>query len=379
MFNPFTDYTLQNVMIGAALIGVISGVLGAFAVLRRESLLGDTLSHAALPGVCIGFMIAGARAMTPIMAGALATGIVAALMVVGLTRHTRLKMDAALATTLSLGFALGVVLLTWIQRQGGAAQAGLDSFLFGQAAATTRADLYPMMGLTGLAIAGVALLWKPLKLMSFDPEFAAVAGLPVHWLNRVLTAMIALAVVTGLQMVGVVLMTAMVVAPGAAARQWCGSLLGMVVMAAAFGATAGISGGLISALAPGLSTGPVVVLVAVSIALVSLLIAPRRGLIPQWWRTRHRRSHTSTDRILQTLYELAREHGDWRYRIEEGAVDAYYGMITEPQLTALADRGLVVSARHMPDEGRHWQLTDAGVAYAGERHSRRDRRAAASR
>jgi manganese/zinc/iron transport system permease protein len=173
-------------------------------------------------------------------------------------------------------------------------------------------------------------------------------------------------------------MTAMVVAPGAAARQWCGSLLAMVLMAAAFGATAGVAGGLISALAPGLSTGPVVVLVAVVIALVSLLIAPHRGLLPQWWRTRHRRSHTSTDRILQTLYELAREHGDWRYRIEEGAVDAYYGMITEPQLNALADRGLVISARHMPDEGRHWQLTDAGIAYATERDSRRGRRMAGS-
>lgn len=365
-----TDYTLQNVVVGAALIGIISGVLGSFAVLRRQSLLGDTLSHAALPGVCLGFMVAGTREIGSIMGGALVTAVAAALLTVALTRNTRLKMDAALAATLSLGFALGVVLLTWIQSRGGAAQAGLDSFLFGQAAATTRADLYPMMALVGLSLVGVVLLWKPLKLMTFDPGFAAVAGLPVHRLELLLTAMIALAVVTGLQMVGVVLMTAMVIAPGAAARQWCGSLLGMVLLSAVLGALAGVVGGLISALAPGLSTGPVIVLTATLIALVSLMIAPHRGLIPQWWRRRHRRSHTSTDRILQTLYELAREHDDWRYRVEQGAVDAYYGMVTEPQLMTLADRGLVVPAQHMPDEGQHWQLTDAGVAHAAARQER---------
>ncbi len=373
MLTLLTDYTLQNVMLGAALIGVISGVLGAFAVLRRQSLLGDTLSHAALPGVCLGFMVAGAREMTSIMAGALVTGVIAALLMLALVRHTRLKVDAGLAAMLSLGFALGVVLLTWIQRQGGAAQAGLDSFLFGQAAATTRADLYPMLVLVVLALVAVGLLWKPLKLMTFDPTFAAVAGLPVHWLDRILTGMIALAVVTGLQMVGVVLMTAMVIAPGAAARQWCGGLRGMVLLSGAFGAFAGVSGGLISALAPGLSTGPVVVLVATAIALVSLLIAPHRGLLPQWWRRRHRRSHTSTDRILLTLYELAREHGNWRYRVEQGAVDAFYGMLTEPQLTDLHARGLVVPAHHMPDEGPHWQLTDAGVEHAAECARRRSR------
>ncbi|MFM9817407.1 UNVERIFIED_CONTAM: metal ABC transporter permease [Spiribacter pallidus] len=368
------DYTLQNVMLGAALIGVISGVLGSFAVLRRESLLGDTLSHAALPGICLGFIVTGMRDMGSLLAGALFTAVVAALLMVGLTRRTRLKTDAGLAIMLSLGFALGVVLLTWIQNRGGAAQAGLDSFLFGQAAATTRADLLPMALLTVVALSGVVMLWKPLKLMSFDPEFSAVMGLPVRRIERLLTAMIALAVVVGLQMVGVVLMTAMIIAPGAAARQWAGSLLGMVLLAAGFGATAGISGGLISTLGPGLATGPVVVLVATALALVSLLIAPRRGLLPAWWRRRRRRSHTSTEQILQTVYELAREHGDWRYRVEQGAVDAYHGMITEPQLATLADRGLLISTEHMPDEGPHWRLTEKGQGHAAEQAKRRNER-----
>jgi manganese/zinc/iron transport system permease protein len=373
MLAFLTDYTLQNVMIGAALIGVISGVLGCFAVLRRQSLLGDTLSHAALPGVCLGFLIVGTRSMESLMAGALVSGLMATLLLIALTRHTRLKMDAALAIILSLGFALGVVLLTYIQNRGGAAQAGLDSFLFGQAAATARADLYPMAIIVAFALALVVIFWKPLKLMTFDPEYAAVAGLPVRLLELFLTGMIALAVVVGLQMVGVVLMTAMVIAPGAAARQWCASLLGMLILAAVFGAVAGITGGVISALAPGLSTGPVVVLIASAIALFSLLFAPQRGLIPTYWRRRHRLGHTSSDRVLLTVYELAREHGDWSYRVEQGAIDAYYGMLTEPLLLALAQRGLLASAQHMPDEGPHWQLTQDGCEYAASRSAQRRR------
>jgi ABC-type Mn2+/Zn2+ transport systems, permease components len=128
MLSFLSDYTLHNVMFGAALIGVISGVLGCFAVLRRQSLLGDTLSHAALPGVCLGFLWSGTRSMESLMAGALLSAALATLVMLTLTRRTRLKMDAALAVTLSLGFALGVVLLTFIQNRGGAAQAGLDSF-----------------------------------------------------------------------------------------------------------------------------------------------------------------------------------------------------------------------------------------------------------
>ena len=367
MLSFLSDYTLHNVMFGAALIGVISGVLGCFAVLRRQSLLGDTLSHAALPGVCLGFLWSGTRSMESLMAGALLSAALATLVMLTLTRRTRLKMDAALAVTLSLGFALGVVLLTFIQNRGGAAQAGLDSFLFGQAAATVRADLYPMAAVVVIGLSLVVVFWKPLKLMTFDPEFAAVSGLPVRLLELFLTGMIALAVVVGLQMVGVILMTAMVIAPGAAARQWSASLLSMVLIAAALGALAGVSGGVISALAPGLSTGPVVVLVASAIALFSLLFAPQRGLIPSRWRRYHRRSHTSSDRILLTVYELAREHGDWSYRVEQGAVDAYYGMVTEPLLNALAQRDLLAAAEHMPDEGQHWQLTPAGYKYAAAR------------
>ncbi|QJQ94301.1 MULTISPECIES: metal ABC transporter permease [Halomonadaceae] len=283
------DYTLQNVVIGAGLLGLISGVLGSFAVLRKQSLLGETLSHAALPGVCLGFIVSGGRQMGSLLLGALLTGALAALTMLLLTRFSRLKTDAGLGITLSVFFAVGVVLLTHLQGMQNASQGGLESFLFGQAAATLRSDLWMMGAITLAALSLVALLWKEFKLVSFDPQFAGSLGLPVVWLEIGLTVMIALAVVVGLQMVGVVLMASMIIAPAVAARQWSRRLEGMVTIAALIGIVAGISGALLSALARGLATGPLIVLSVSAIALVSLLLAPGRGLLwemLQRWRNR---------------------------------------------------------------------------------------------
>lgn len=354
------DHTVRNVVAGASLLGVVSGVLGSFAVLRRQSLLGDTLSHAALPGICLGFMIAGTRDLPSILAGALATAVLAALAMLALTRWSRLKTDAGLGIALSVFFAFGVVLLTHVQGTGAAGQGGLDSFLFGQAAAMLRSDLWIMAGLTGFSVLLVAALWKEFKLVAFDPDFAATLGLPVAVLEAVLTAAIALAVVVGLQMVGVVLMAAMVIAPAVAARQWTTRLGPMVVLAAGFGTASGVAGALVSATARGLATGPLIVLAASALVLVSILLAPGRGVL--WEALRRRRDRRALDesQVLATLQALAAHHGDPDYPCEQGMIDTYHGMATRGALSRLRARGLVRAVRHLPHEGRHWALTPEG-------------------
>ncbi len=364
LFALFQDYTVQNVALGAALLGVSSGVLGSFAVLRQQSLLGDTLAHAALPGICLGFIVAGSRQLGSILLGALITGALAALFMLLLTRRSRLKTDAGLGVALSVFFALGVVLLTYIQGTDNASQGGLDSFLFGQAAAILRSDLYVMGGITLLALALVAALWKEFKLVTFDPAFAGSLGLPVVFLEVLLTMMIALAVVVGLQMVGVVLMAAMVIAPAVAARQWSSRLEGMVALAAVIGAAGGVFGGVLSATARGLATGPLIVLSISAVVLVSLLIAPGRGLlweVAQRWRNRRR---LRSQLVLTALYGLSQRHRDSGYKTEQGMVNAYYGVGTEATLAKLQRRGLVKSVPHMPEEGVHWELTAAGRSEA---------------
>lgn len=364
MVEFLLDPTIQNVTIGAILLGVISGVLGSFAVLRQQSLLGDTLAHATLPGVCLGFIVAGTRELASIMTGALVTGIIAALAVVLLTRRSRLKMDAALGITLSVSFAIGVVLLSLIQGGGNASQGGLDSFLYGQAAAILDRDLWVMGGITFVALAIIIALWKELKLAVFDPGFAAAMGYPVATLEVLLTVMIALAVIVGLQMVGVVLMASMVIAPATAARQWHDRLGPMVLSSAALGVAAGIAGALISASQQHLATGPLIVLSAAVLVTVSLLFAPRRGLVREALDRWRGRRQLEGRQVLTTLYGLARRHRDPRFSAERGFVDAYYGLRTRKALEALHAQGLVDRFQAGPDEAEYWELTDAGVAEA---------------
>ena len=352
---------VRVVLTGAALLGAISGMLGAFAVLRRQSLLGDALAHAALPGVCLGFLIAGSRDLGSILAGAFFTGALAALAMMLITRVTRLKTDAALGIVLSVFFAVGVVLLTHVQASGSSASAGLASFLFGQAAAILASDLW-IMGGVGLVTLGLVLaFWKEFKLVSFDADFARAQGFPVTALEAVLTIMVALAIVVGLQLVGVVLMVALLIAPAAAARQWTHALGAMVMLSALIGAASGAGGALVSATMRGLATGPVVVLIATMAVLVSVMLAPGRGLVWQALAGRRARARISEGRILAAMQGLAEAHEDARYASEQGMLAAALGDApARGRFAALERRGLIRAVAHPPETTPHWALTQAG-------------------
>ncbi|HVK02952.1 MAG TPA: iron chelate uptake ABC transporter family permease subunit [Armatimonadaceae bacterium] len=286
----FLDYTLRNIALGAAVLGLVSGVLGSFAVLRRQGLMGDALSHAALPGICLAYLLTGSKAPLVLMLGAAAAGWLGMVLILRIVRHTRIDPNSALGIVLTVFFGFGVVLLTVLQKRNDAGQAGLDKFLFGQAAAMTQEQVATMAVLGGAALLVVALLYKEFKLLAFDPEFARSLALPTRSLDLLLTSLLVVAVVIGLNTVGVVLMSAMLVAPGAAARQWTDSLSKMLALAGAFGAASGIAGAVLSVTAERIPTGPVIILCVTLIVIVSLLFGSARGLVWEWLRqARHRR------------------------------------------------------------------------------------------
>jgi manganese/zinc/iron transport system permease protein len=283
------DYTLRNVALGGMLLGIVAGVLGAFAVLRRQALLGDTLSHAALPGICIAFMLTGSRAPLVLLIGAGIAGWIGTLIFLRTIKATKLSEDTMLGVVLSVFFGIGILLLTFIQQQNNANQAGLEKYLFGQAASLIGRDVRMFAALGVGALAAVYLFYKEFKLLSFDPEFAASLGLPVRRLDIMLTSLLVVAVMIGLQTVGVVLMAAMIIGPATAARQWTDRLRTMLVLSGVFGGLAGVTGAVISVQASRLPTGPMIILSLTVIVFASLLFAPRHGLVAEWWRRRARR------------------------------------------------------------------------------------------
>jgi len=355
----FSDYTLRTVALGSAALGVTSGALGTFAVLRRQSLLGDAISHAALPGVALAFLLTGSKAPLVLVVGAALAGFLGTLVVLGVTRTTRIKYDSALGIVLSVFFGFGLVLLTFIQRRPDATQAGLDRFLFGQAAALLRRDLITQAVLGAVALALMLLVWKELKLLSFDPDFGQSLGFPIRALDVLLTSLLVIAIVIGLQTVGVVLMAAMVIAPAAAARQWTDRLGLVALLAGAFGAAAGVIGAVLSAEAEKLPTGPTIVLCASAIVLVSLLFAPRRGLLWREARGRRDRGRLRLASVLKDLAALEQQHPEGAHA-HSAAVLAVMSGGDERSLRELEEQGLVRRV------GEQWALTEAGRERAKE-------------
>lgn len=356
------DYTMRVVALGSGMLGLAAGALGCFAVLRRQSLLGDAISHAALPGIVLAFILTGTRNPLVLVLGAALAGWLGTLVITAIVRHSHLPSDTALGIVLSVFFGFGLVLLTWVQQMPTAAQAGLDTFLFGQAATMLVGDVVVITYLGLLSLAAVAVFWKEFKLLSFDPEYGATQGLPMRAIDILLTTFLVIAIVIGLQTVGVVLMSALVIAPAAAARQWTNSLGVMVVLAALFGAAAGVSGALISGGVEQLPTGPTVVLVAMTFVVMSLFFAPARGLAWNAVRRRRQRQQLRTNAVLADLMQLDRQHAGGHGH-ELSVLELMRGGRTDvPRtLAVLQSRGL---ASRDPD-GR-WLITDAGRAQADD-------------
>ena len=264
--NLWNEYTFWIIIVGAALLGLTAGIIGTFAVLRKESLIGDGLSHAALPGIALAFLWSGTKDTV----SSLITSWLIALTV----RYTKIKFDAILATLLSSFFGFGMVLLTYIQSLDNASQAGLTKFIFGQAASMMIKDVYLTSAAAVLIILLVLIFWKELKLTSFDEEYARTLQIPVTAVTVLYRGMLLLTVIIGIQTVGAVLISSLLIA-----RQWTDKLGTMITLAGFFGALSGIGGVIWSASVTKLPTGPAIIVCLSTIVFISLLFSPKYGVI----------------------------------------------------------------------------------------------------
>jgi manganese/zinc/iron transport system permease protein len=347
--------TRRVVLLGSVLLGISSGVLGSFALLRRQGLLGDALAHAALPGVCIAFMITGTKNPLYLLIGALGTGVLGSWLVVLISRKSRIKEDAAIGLVLSVFFGIGIVLLTVIQHSGAGNQAGLDAFLFGQAASLMQDDVNMMAGMSVLLLVIVGLFYKEFKILSFDPAFGASIGFPMRIMDLFLTGLVAVSVMIGLEAVGVVLMAAMLIIPAAAARQWTDRLGMMILLSAGTGALSGAIGALISSIHGDWPTGPVMVIAASSILVVSLVAAPRRGLVPELLRRRRVRNRIQHENHLKALYKICEASGEESFSLAD--VSGAWGTTddrTRRMLSHFVRRGLIAPS------ASDWRLSEQG-------------------
>ncbi|HMV10504.1 MAG TPA: iron chelate uptake ABC transporter family permease subunit [Cyclobacteriaceae bacterium] len=356
-FFSFADPNIRYVVLGSVLLTASSAIVGTFTFLNKRSLIGDAIAHAVLPGICLGFIVAGTKNPLVLIVGAFITGWLSLIVVEYINRKTRIKEDTAIGLVLSVFFGIGILMLTVIQKSGNASQSGLDHFLFGKAAALVGSDLFAFLIVALILLVVVYVLFKEFALMAFDKAYAKSIGYPVRALELILTSLIVLAVVIGIQAVGVVLMAAILITPAAAARFWTDKIVVMVLLASAFGAFSGLTGAYISFVAPAMPTGPWIVIVISMIAFISFFLAPKRGVVYRLIRQNNIRQTINNENVLKVLYQLGEENKNFfihRHLDEIIRRRKYEKSTLQSILRRLLNQGYVEQT------GNLWSLTEEG-------------------
>lgn len=303
-FFSLTNPNVRYVVLGTMLLTSSAATVGSFTLLKKKALVGDATAHAVLPGVCLAFMLTGTKHPIYLAIGAFATGWLSLLFMDMMTAQSKIKEDTSIALVLSVTFGVGTLLLSIIQNSGNAAQVGLNNFLLGKAAALLGDDLLTLALLSLIIMTIATVFFKEFTLIAFDKAFAQSIGLPVKRLEFLFTSLTVLAIVVGIRAVGIVLMSAMLITPAAAARFWTDRLTSMVLLAAVLGLVAGLAGSFVSYTAPAMPTGPWIVIVITLIAYSSFLLAPRKGLAARKLQQHRLQRKALAENILKLFYEL---------------------------------------------------------------------------
>lgn len=279
--NIFNDYTFQVVLTGTIFLGILCGTLGSFIVLGKEALVGDCIAHSAYPGIVSAFLFMGVKNLFGQLVGAAITASMAMAFILWAKRKTSLPFDSILVTTLSGFFGIGIVLMTIVQKTNNANQAGLKHFIFGQASTMLERDLFLIAIAGSLIMLFILLFRNTLTVMTFDPLYTKTLTLPQKLVLNLLSFSTVLTVLLSIQTVGIILMSSFLIAPAVSARQWTRHLWSMVMLSSFFGSFSAAIGTTASTLISKMPTGPAIVVVMSIIVAISLLFAPKRGIV---WR-----------------------------------------------------------------------------------------------
>ena len=356
-------YNATLVAIGAALLGAAAGVTGTFPFLRKRALVSDAISHATLPGIALAFIVMVALGMdgrnfAGLLAGAAISAWLGLLAVQWVTGRTRLPEDAAIGAVLSVFFGLGVVLLTVVQTMPSGRQAGLDSLLLGSTAGMLLSDAVLIAIAGAVSLVAVIVLRRPMTMTAFDSDYAATAGIDTRRTDLATMGLVLAVTVIGLKVVGLILVVALLIIPPVTARFWTDRTDHLTLIAGAVGGLSGYLGAALTATAPDLPTGPIIVLVAFGIFALSFACAPNRGLAAGIVRQLgfRRRVH-----LRQGLLALAQEQPIYERLTRQLLIRA--GLMRADGVPTEAGRARAGKA--LLDEKR-WEIVRASESLAGE-------------
>ncbi len=308
------DYNTRVVVTGAVLLGMAAGMIGTFMLLRKRALIGDAASHATLPGICLAFIwMSGAggegKALGGLLFGATISGVAGMGAILAIRHYTRIKEDAALGVVLSVFFGLGIALMGVIQNMSHGHAAGLETFIYGKTASMLARDAWLIAAASAILLAVCVSCFKEFTLLCFDQDYAAARGLSIILLDSLLLFLVVGTVVVGLQAVGLILVIALLIIPPAAARFWTDHLGTMLILAVFLGGVSGLVGSVISALAPRMPAGAIIVVTAGVLFLLSFCFGTSRGWVLRMIRATRLHRRMAHQHLLRAIYEWTEEQG----------------------------------------------------------------------
>lgn len=270
----FFNYTFVIVLLGVIFLSIISSIIGTFTVLKNESLLSDGISHAALSGICLSYIFFRVKNIYILLLGALIIGLICIYIIHLIQVNSKIEFDSAISLILSTFFGLGLVLLTYIKKIPGN-KAGLKNYIFGQASTLSIKDVYILIIISIILILIICLFWKEFKISIFDKEFSLTLGINSKFYSNLLSFILVIVVIVGIQIAGVILISAMIITPSVIARFWTYKLNNIVVLSVLFSIISSILGVYISNMKPNIPTGPIIILTMSIFFLISLFISPK--------------------------------------------------------------------------------------------------------
>ena len=275
-FFSFQDTNINNVLIGTTMLGFTCGIVSVLVVLSKKALIVDAISHAVLPGICIGFMFTGVKNPIYLGIGGMIAGAVAVYLVDWISRISRIKKDASIAISLSVLFSFGVILLNIIQHSGNSNQSGLTDFLFGKAATIIQSDLYLFGVVFTFVVLTITFFYQHLKISLFDTGFAKTIGLSERFTQGLISGLVIISTAVGIQTVGIILMSALLISPASAALFCTNNFKKAILISGLFATISSILGVFVSFLSSDMPTGPWIIVILSFFALFSAFLSRKR-------------------------------------------------------------------------------------------------------
>jgi len=351
------DQTVFLICLGTGILGSMAGIVGCWLFLQHKSLFGDTISHATFPGITAVFFLTHVKHPALLLGGGLCSALMGAYCIQTIQQQTTLKKDTVLGIILASSFGIGTIILSKIQSMTDAHQAGLSKYLLGNPATMMHEDIVMIVVGSIITLALTVRFILPYSIILFDETYAKTVGIPASKLSWIMLIPTTVTIVFGLQAVGIILMSALLINPAAAAYQWTKNFITMMLLAAFFGASCAIIGTFISCSYQNLSTGPIIVIVATTITALSILFSPQ-GMIISWYKNLKKTQQLNQATLLSRFLLFNEGKQDPYHAHNIAALVAVGKSISKKNLLILQEHGFIETPAP-----NFWRLTPQGVQF----------------